>query len=329
MTKTVGIYEKAVEGLGARLDAQGLGIKLVPFTRDGHYLVDGVRTPPEEVSLDYLWLSPMLSAEKFVQDAFSMALRTRAVGVLQTFNAGLDDPFYAKISAKGTHICNSSAQSVAIAEYVLAHVMSLVHPIALQAEQQAKRTWQVTPFREISQTNWLILGFGPIGQAIASRVKAFGARTMVVRRTPQTGPTVDVGGTLADLPALLPQADVIAMACPLNEQTRGLADQSFFDAVKPGALLVNIARGAIVDDAALMAALDSGRLSQAVLDVFHTEPLPADNPLWGHPKVRVTPHTSFAGSGTRGRWDQLFLENVTRFACGEALQSVVDPASFG
>jgi phosphoglycerate dehydrogenase-like enzyme len=327
MAPTVAIYDKAYEAIKPRLDALGLDLSVVPFTREAEYLVGGKAAAPEDVAVDYLWLSPMISAEKLQQVAFDMALRTKKVGVLQTFNAGLDDPFYKKLSDKGARICNSSAQSVAISEYVMAHVMSLVHPIALQADQQKRKHWQVTPFREISQTTWLILGFGPIGQAIAKRVKAFGAKTIVVRRTPQTSDIVDTSGTTADLPELLPQADVIVIACPLNAETRGLAGKAFFDAVKPGALLVNIARGAIIDDKALMAALDAGRLEHAVLDVFHTEPLPQDDPLWTHPKVRVTPHTSFGGNGTRGRWDQLFLDNIARFAKGEPLQNVVDPAS--
>ena len=130
---------------------------------------------------------------------------------------------------------------------------------------------------------------------------------------------------MADLKAFLPAADVIVLACSLNAETRGMADAAFFGAVKEGAILVNIARGALIDDAAMIAALDKGRLATAILDVFHEEPLPPANPLWSHPKVRVTSHTSFAGSGVRGRWDRLFLDNISRFVKGEKLVSEVDP----
>ena len=92
------------------------------------------------------------------------------------------------------------------------------------------------------------------------------------------------------------------------------------------AILVNVARGGLIDDAALIAALDNGRLSTAVLDVFHQEPLPQDDPLWSHPKVRVTSHTSFAGSGVRARWDQLFLETIARYVQGQPLAQEVDPS---
>ena len=97
--------------------------------------------------------------------------------------------------------------------------------------------------------------------------------------------------------------------------------------MKAGTILVNVARGAIIDDAALLAALETPGLATAILDVFATEPLPADSPLWGHPKVRMTSHTSFAGSGVRNRWDALFLDNIQRFVKGQPLANEVDPAS--
>jgi phosphoglycerate dehydrogenase-like enzyme len=116
------------------------------------------------------------------------------------------------------------------------------------------------------------------------------------------------------------------LACSLTEATRGLAGKRFFAAAKPGAIIVNIGRGGLVDDSALIAALDAGRLDRAILDVFHTEPLPADDPLWSHPKVHLTPHTSFAGDGVQGRWDDLFLDNIARYVRGEPLARLVDPA---
>ncbi len=215
--------------------------------------------------------------------------------------------------------------AVGISEYVLAQVLSLLHPVDLQRQQQADRRWQITPFRELSQTHWLIVGFGPIGQAVAKRVKAFGASVTVVRRTPVPSEPADQVGTMADFETFGPTADVVLLACPLNEATRGFADAGFFSTLKVGAILVNIARGPLIDDAALIAALDAGRLEAAVLDVFHTEPLPENDPLWSHPKVRLTPHTSFAGSGVQTRWDQLFLDNIARFCNGEPLAMEVDP----
>ncbi|MEO0359704.1 MAG: NAD(P)-dependent oxidoreductase, partial [Pseudomonadota bacterium] len=305
MTIRVGMYEGSHAHIRDRLDDLKLDLDLdvVVFDREGRFDVDGALTAPEDVSLDYLWLSTHLVADDAQKAAFDVALRLKSLAVLQTFNAGLDNPIYRRIAERGVRLCNSSAQGVAIAEYVFAQILSVFHPIEEQRTMQAAREWRVTPFREISQTRWVIAGFGPIGRATAARAKAFGAHVTALRRSTERDPSVDRMGVLDDLPEVLPEADVILLACPLTEATRDLAGPAFFEATKPGAILVNIARGGVVDDAALIAALDAERLGAAVLDVFRTEPLPADDPLWSHPKVRVTPHTSFAGDGSRGRWD--------------------------
>jgi phosphoglycerate dehydrogenase-like enzyme len=326
MPVSVGIYDKSYNALKPRIDALALDIEIVPFNRDGKFMVDGVTKDPAEVHLDYLWLSPDLSAERIMPMAFELSVNCGSIKVLQTFNAGLDNPAYKQVAEKGVRICNSSAQAVAISEYVLAQVLFHFQPLAEQRELQAAGKWQVTPFREISRTNWLIIGYGPIGRGTADRAKAFGANITVVRRSPETGPSVDRVGTMSDFPEFLSDADVIVLACPLNDTTRGFAGKAFFDAVKPGAILINIARGGLIDDAELMKALDAGRLAGATLDVFHTEPLPKDDPLWSHPGVRMTSHTSFSGSGVRDRWQQLFLDNLPRFVNGETLINEVNPA---
>ena len=133
---------------------------------------------------------------------------------------------------------------------------------------------------------------------------------------------------MADAAAFAGDADVIVLACPLNDETRGMIGQALCEAVKPGAILVNVARGGLIDDDAMLAALNDGRVETAVLDVFHKEPLPEDDPLWSHPKIRTTPHTSFAGDGVQPRWDALFLENVKRYVAGEPLLQEVDASSF-
>ncbi len=325
MPVTVAIYDKALALISERLDALGLDIIVHPFGKEGWSPVNGAAVSPGAAGIDYFWLSPSIAFDGHMAAALELVLACKSVGVLQTFNAGLDNPNYKKIADQGIRICNSSAQAVSISEYVLAHVLSLIHPIEQQGNQQASKSWKTTPFREISRMNWLIVGFGPIGQEIAKRVKSFGATTTVIRRSPATSDIVDNAGTMADLETFLPEADVIVLACALNEDTRDFADARFFGALKKGAILVNIARGALIVDAAMIAALDDGRLAAAVLDVFRQEPLPEDDPLWSHPKVRVTAHTSSSGSGSFLRWEQLFLDNIVRFVNGDALENEVNP----
>ncbi|MEZ5849045.1 MAG: D-2-hydroxyacid dehydrogenase [Hyphomicrobiaceae bacterium] len=329
MPTTIGMYEKGYDLVGERLMALGLDVVVHTFDKDGRFLVEGERVAPDAVDLDYLWLNQSITSDGVMEPVFDAMLTCRSLKVMQTFNAGLDHAFYKHMSARGIRICNSSAQGVAIAEYTMAQVLSAVHPIEEQRRMQAARQWKITPFRELSQMRWLIVGFGPIGREIAKRLKAFGSKVTVVRRTPDASDLADAVGTSADLPRLLPEADVVVIACPLNAETRGMADAGFFAAMKEGAILVNIARGGLVEDAALLAALDKNRPALAILDVFHEEPLPSGNPFWSHPKVRMTSHTSFAGSGVRDRWHQLFLDNIQRFVKGRPLLNEVDPRSFG
>lgn len=325
MPRTIAMYDKSYDYIGKRLDALGLDIEVATFDRTGNFTWMGAKRPAAKMAVDFMWLSTHLNVDNFRDQGFDIVLKCKSVGILQTFNAGLDHPFYRQISDKGTRICNSSAQGVAIAEYTLGQVLSVLQSIEQQRALQAAKKWQQTPFRELSQTHWLIIGFGPIGREIATRVKAFGATTSVIRRSADATPLANRIGTMADLATMLPDADVVVLACALNDQTRGFAGDAFFSKLKPGTILVNIARGALIDDRAMLAALDSDRLATAILDVFHQEPLPTDNPLWTHPKVRMTSHTSFSGSGVRGRWDALFLENIARFAKGEPLVNEVNP----
>lgn len=325
MTTTVAMYEGSHRHIEPKLSKLALDIEVLCFDGEGCFEIDGVRTGADQVHADFIWLSQHVKAAGHFDTAFDVALKLQGLKVLQTFNAGLDDPAYRRVVDAGITICNSSAQGIAIAEYVIGQVLGIFQPLAEQREMQGAREWRATPHREISRTQWLIVGYGPIGSALASRVKAFGAGVSVIRRSVAASDGCDRVGTSEDLAAFLPDADVIVIACPLNDATRGMVGDAFLSAVKPGAVLVNIARGGLIDDAALMRALDAGTLSTAVLDVFHTEPLPGDDPLWSHPGVRITPHTSFAGDGVQDRWDQLFLDNLGRFVRGEALARTVDP----
>ena len=325
MTITVAIYDRAHEDLGDALPALGLDLDVLVFDKDGKLYDDGKEIDPAETEVDYFWLSALINRDQAGKAAFDLVVRTKKIGVLQTFNAGLDDPVYRTIRDKGIRVCNSSAQAMAISEYIFGQVLSLYQPLNEQRDLQAAKTWKITPFKEIWRTNWLIVGYGPIGQEVARKAKAFGAATSVVRRSPQTNELVDRAGTLDEVGEFARDADVIVLACPLNSDTKGLANAEFFAQAKEGAIILNIGRGLLIDDAALTAALDSGRLSHAVLDVFHTEPLPADDPLWEHPKVHITSHTSFAGSGGPVRWRELFLDNLPRFVRGEELVNEVRP----
>ena len=295
---------------------------------DGAITLRGAPLSEADLAPEIWWLS-LDAFGKRGGDYFPRLAASPHARWVQTAFAGLDNPMFKPLAREGLAVTNSSAQAPAIAEYVTIHALSLLHPIAQQAAHQRAREWTPVGFREVGQTRWLIVGFGNIGREIAARAKAFGASVEAVRRSPGAEGLADAVSTLADLPASLPQADVVVLACALNDETRNLANAEFFAAMKPGAILVNIGRGGLVDEAALRAGLDRDQPGHAVLDVFKTEPLPADAWFWDHPKVRVTPHSSNRGELTGARGDELFLDNLGRYLRGEPLRNLTRPSDIG
>ena len=246
----------------------------------------------------------------------------------QLFNAGLDNPAFTALMAHGVRLTKSDAQAPAIAEYVLAHALAHLHPIAEQRAAQDARDWRRVEFREVADTRWLLVGFGAIGREVAARLRPWGAHVTAVRRHPAPASLADTVIGPDAVASALPDTDVIVLVAPLTAETEGMVDARFLHAAKPGALLVNVARGGLVDEDALRAALD-GRLGGAVLDVFGEEPLPADHWAWDHPKVTLTAHCANAGSGQLARGDALFLDNLARWRAGEPLRNEAAKAEVG
>ena len=294
------------------------------------YERDGQPISVEDVNPEVVWLSLDSYASGTLGPLFGRLMKTEAPRWTQIMAAGIDNPMFRSIMEKGVRISKSSAQATPIAEYVIAHALSLQVPILAAAALQAKHEWKSTPYHEVARTRWLMAGFGNIGHEIAKRIKPFGVHLTVVRRSPAAeGDLVDQVITLKDIHTELPQADVVVLACALNDETRNMCDDGFFRAMKPGAVLINIGRGGLVDEDALRAGLDRDQPGHAVLDVFQTEPLPADAWLWDHPKVRVTAHTSNSGDGNLDRGDDLFLENLRRYLAKEPLLNEADKSEVG
>lgn len=316
----------------ARVEAELVtidGLDVICAHPDGRFTRAGTPVADDAVNPEIFWASLDLYQAGMLGNFFKLMM-TRSNGKwAQLFNAGLDNPAFKGLMQKGLRLTKSDAQSPPIAEYVVAHALSLLHPIAAQAAAQKTHQWQRIEFREIASTRWLMVGFGPIGQSIAARLAPFGAKLDVIKRSPGSDPHVDRFGTDADIAAWLPDSDVIVLACPLNDATRGLAGEAFFRTMKPGAILINIARGEIVDEAALHDGLARQQPAHAVLDVFHTEPLPADSWFWDHPQVRVTAHCSNAGDGPPARGATRFVDNLRRYLAGEQLYNEASRAEVG
>ncbi len=268
---------------------------------------------------DVAWLNVGLVRANLGQHYVQAVLTAGTVKWVQTYNAGLDQPFYQAMLDQGIRISASSAQAIAIAEYVIANILACYQGVFTRRRYQQAHQWQKTVFKELWHTRWLLVGFGNIGQAVAQRLRAFECEVIAVRRSDQAHALADQVITLGQMAEYLPQVDGVVIACPLTDETAGLVNETFFQQLKPGAALVNIARGKIVDEAALIDALRRGIVEQAILDVFDPEPLPSDSPLWEMDNVLISPHSSNAGENTPLRGDLLFLENLRHYLANEPL----------
>ena len=238
---------------------------------------------------------------------------------VQSAGAGVDSPMFQELLGRGIRLTTTHATNVPIAEYVIGTVLRRYQQPERWAASAAQRTWAHTDFPEIWGSTWLIVGMGHIGVEIARRVRAFDARVIGVRRHPRGDEPVDRMITPAEVLVVLPEVDVVVLAAPATGDTRHLVNAEFLAAMRESAVLINVARGALVDEEALVAALDAGRPAHAVLDVTDVEPLPAESPLWAHAKITVTPHTSGGGEGRFRRAAGVFAANLARYGRGEPL----------
>lgn len=223
-----------------------------------------------------------------------------------------------------------SVHGPAIADHVFAMLLALTRDLAVHLEGRSRGAWQRDGSDEIDPIalegrTLLVVGLGGIGTEIARRGHGFGMRVIATRRGDDPGPDYVERVAKADkLLELLPEADVVAIAVPLTPETEHLFGAAAFAAMKPGSYLVNIARGRVVDQDALLEALRSKKLAGACLDVTDPEPLPPSHPLWKLPNVVITPHVASDAALTDVRRWTLFRENLRRFEAGEPLLNVVD-----
>jgi D-2-hydroxyacid dehydrogenase (NADP+) len=212
----------------------------------------------------------------------------------------------------------------AVAEHAIALILALTRQLHLARDNQREALWRgmigdrALREQELGGKTLVVVGLGRIGTRLARLARAFEMRVIGVRRTATPAPDVaDEVLAQADLARALGEADIVALTCPLTPETQGLIGAAALATVKPGALLVNVARGKIVDEGALLAALVDGRVGAAALDCFHDEPLPRESPFWALPNVLITPHAA----GETERYEKsvvdILNENIERLLRGE------------
>ncbi len=239
--------------------------------------------------------------------------------------AGVDN-LLPKLWGRDVLLTNSRGiHAIPVAEHVLACLLVFARNLHVALRHQLHRRWQPEPGGELWGATVGILGLGAIGQEVARRCRAFGARVVGLRRTPSPVPEVEEVYGPEELEAVLRASQYVVLALPLTPQTRRLIGARELGWMRPEAVLVNVGRGALVDEEALVEALRSGRIRGAALDVFETEPLPPTHPLWELPNVLVTPHVAGNSPRYMDRAIPLFCENLRRYLRGEELRNVVDP----
>ena len=237
--------------------------------------------------------------------------------VVQTLTAGVD--WLRPHLPPGVTLCNArGAHDASTAEWVVAAMLGALRGFPAFSAAQAAGEWAYQGTGQLADKTVLIVGYGSIGAAVERRLAGFEVTVRRVARGARPG----VAG-VADLPALLPEADVVVLLVPYTPETAGLADAGFLGRMKDGALLVNAARGAVVDTAALVAEVSRGRL-RAALDVTDPEPLPPGHPLWSLPGVFLTPHVAASTPVSRRRAAGLVREQVLAYTRGEPLRNVID-----
>ena len=259
-------------------------------------------------------------AWKFPPELFARARRLRW---LHAMGAGVDWALVPDLSTAVTITRVPGVFGPWMREYVLGWCLSIMQRTETYRAAQRERRWRddILPDRLAGKT-MTILGLGDIGRAIATGAHALGLRVLGVSRSGRAVRNVDRVYRLREIERALRAADFVVAVLPLTEATRGLIGARTLAAMKPSAWLFNIGRGALVDEAALLAALREHRLGGAVLDVFATEPLPADHPLWGIDNAVITPHIS--GPSTPAELAPIFADNLARWLAGRPLRHVVD-----
>jgi phosphoglycerate dehydrogenase-like enzyme len=239
---------------------------------------------------------------------------------VHTASAGVDRLMFDEMLASDVVVTNSRGVfDTPMAEYVLGLVLAFAKDLPDTLRLQERGEWRHRETGTVAGSTAVVVGGGPIGEAIVALLGAVGMRVRLVGRRARPG----VHAT-EELPALLGETDYLVLAAPLTEQTRGMVNATSLALLPPRARLINVGRGALVVEDDVVGAIRSGRLAGAALDVFDTEPLPADSPLWTLPGVIVSPHMSGDAIGWRQSLVGLFTDNLARYRNGQPLRNVVD-----
>ena len=303
---------------------------LLPVPR---YPCDHTGRPPDltDAELDR-WRQLAASADVFFDfdwlDPASLPDRAPGLRWIQATSAGIGG-FMRRTGLDGSGVTVTTAggiHAVPLAEFALTGALHFVKGIPELRERQQARHWERYTTRQLAGQRVLVVGLGGIGRKVAQSFAALGVDVWGLGRDGQDYQVPGVSRVIrqADLNDALPQIDVLVLACPLTPQTEGMIGGEQIGLLKPDAVVVNIARGPVVDQAALTAAVRDGKIAGACLDVFAVEPLPPDDPLWGLDNVILSPHSASTVVTENAALTDLFIDNLDRFSAGAPLRNRYD-----
>jgi D-2-hydroxyacid dehydrogenase (NADP+) len=306
--------------------ASGAGLELEPIVLK--------RDPEARIAegdlgrIEIAFFSGDIFADNLARGFFAATQGAPNLKWMHVFHAGVDAPVFTRILEKGARISTSSGSTAEpIAQTLITGMLMLARRFPTWLESQRRHAWE--PIRvdlpdDLRTQTMVVVGLGAIGCEVARLAKAFGLHVVGVRRSPlREGDPVDEMFHPSRLHEVLPRCDWVALACPLTEETRRMIDAQALALLPRGARILNVARGEVVDELAMIEALRSGQLGGAYLDVVEQEPLPADSPLWDMPNVIITPHNSSISTGNEARVLEYFFENLGRWGRGEPLVNEV------
>jgi len=325
------ISQKIISEFGPRLNdilAQApRAIELLPFAPDLKLTAEQIdRIDAAYYSRD-IWEGTEKNALSPAALAFwNLIDRAKHLKWMAVYSAGMDQQRYQDLMKRGVRLTSSAgAQSESVGLAAAISVLTLARGIPHWMKAKQQREW--APLRgkdvppDIAGQTAVIVGTGYIGSVIARVLHAAGMKTIGIRRSAGTQEYFEQVLPPSALDGLLPACDWLIIACPLTPETRNLIDTRRLALMKPSAGVANIARGEIIDEAALVDAHRSGRLKHAYLDVFHTEPLPPESPLWDLPNLLISPHNAGASTGTYARGVEIFLRNLGNYLGQRALEN--------
>jgi phosphoglycerate dehydrogenase-like enzyme len=318
---------------GLRAVSADFEVVVAPYVED-----HGVRAARCQGSLEELRArAPALTDEQ--RDAFGRAEVLLALDLpvglgafapdlrwVQAIGAGTDHFHGAQLGPDVVITNAAGVAAVPIAEFVVGQLLAIWKRFDELADQQRRHVWKPAYGRQVSGLTLGLVGLGAIGTAVAERARALGMRVLAARRRPgaeDRPPVVDEVVGPERLHEVLSRVDAVVVCAPATPDTHGLFDAAAFAAMRPGAVFCNVARGSLVDEAALLDSLRSGHLGAAVLDVTRQEPLPADSPLWDTPNLRLSPHSSASLDHYVESVFELFADNLDRYVRGDPLRNVV------